>query len=335
MSNTEEIRAPWQPTKLDDAAEALIREVEKDFVPVDTMDSAPAEPSAEVGETAPSQTEPAKAVVAPPAPKEDLSEAVRREMGLKAREEAVGAAEARLAAMEKELNALRSKQVPEDLVEALRYNTAETLANLGLEPDHVVRMVLAHRLGDKAPPELSKEIAEMTEKQRYEARIRALEQENASQKRQAAARAYIEQVQAGAREFLGKDGLSEYAPVVARVAKQNGERVFKEIMEEIERDASIKAMRDPQAPILTYEEAVRRVETRWADFSTVFTPANDPTVPAKKAESTPPKPTNSDTGTVKPPDRPLAPWLQRETELESEGLKAALVEFRRLQNTGA
>ena len=349
MSETNAPTAPWLPSELDKSAEALIKEMEKS-PEYDHSTDEPVEFTASGGVPVGEQTEETEqpASAAPEAPKspetalpdlvtskpEALSEFVRRELDLFRREEAMRAREAKLEAADLDKSTRRTLTAPEDITEGLRTSATATLEAMGLDPDQLVKMILADRLGDKAPPDLQREVSEASRDNKYSAKLRALEEKIASQERAAQARAYFDQVQAGAREYLGAPALSEHAPTVARVAKHSPDRVFNEIMGEIQMDAQAKAVRDPSAPLMTYDEAAKRVETRWSELSKVFIAPAEQNAPAEPAKTQPKTPQHNQ-GTIKAPDRPLAPWLQRHTDVEDAGIKAALAEYKRLQTPGA
>lgn len=335
-----EVTANWMPTALDKEVEAMIQATEAEFgtgtidEQIAALDAAPAEPAVEpVQDT---QVPPVVQEKVPEIKAEPLSEAVQRELGYKLREDALSAKENQYKALEIELASLRKRMPPEDLVEALRHNTSETLNSMGLDPDQIVRMVLAERMGDSAPPELANEIKSSRKDRELLDRLRRLEQENQESKRALSARQFYDEVQTGARKHVTETGISEYAPTVAKVAKLNPDRVFAEIMEEISTDAQIKAARDPGAPLMTYEEATKRVERRWADLSKVLTPnpENVTAAPAKMPAKEPSVTQHQSASTIKAPDRPLAPWLKPQTDVENEGLKAALAEYKRLETPG-
>lgn len=329
-----EITAPWQPTALDREAEALIKATEAEFdtLPPDPEpgDAAPAPDSGGTAEPGVAATAAEPVVPAPDKSKpEAMSEFVAREIALFRREEALREKEAKFQTMEQELTALRSRNLPEDVVEGLRYQTSKTLEALGIDPDFLVKQVLADRMGDKAPEELRAEVRDAAREYETNRKIRALETKLAEQERAERARAYFNQVQDGAREYLKAPGVNEHAPTVAKVATANAELAFTEIMAEIQKDAEFKAMRDPNAPLITYDEAARRVEKRWSTYQKVFTPV-PPTNDEPKAPSTTAKETPKAPATTPTTNRPLAPWLQR-TEIEEDGIKAAVAEYRRLQ----
>lgn len=321
-----------QPTALDNEAAALIKSMEAEFDPGPELVAADDAAPPPVQEDGLQTSEPTPDVTAgqiaeggeskgKPA---ELSEFVAREIALFRREEALRAKEAQYQTLEQELTSLRKRNLPEDVVEGLRYQTSETLRALGIDPDTLVKQVLADRLGDKAPEDLRAEVKDAAREFETNRKIRALENKLAEQERAERARVYFSQVQDGAREYLDAPGVNEHAPTVAKVAKSNKDLAFTEIMAEIQRDAEFKAMRDPSAPLITYEEAATRLEKRWSTYSKVFTPQVQnvqepkPTQTPAKIQPTPQATTN----------RPLAPWLQKQ-DVEEDGLKAAIAEFHR------
>lgn len=324
-----------QPTALDNEAAALIKSMEAEFDPgpglVAADDTAPPPVSDDGLAVTPDVPSDAAAKVAEggegkgkPA---ELSEFVAREIALFRREEALREKESKFQTLEQELTSLRKKNLPDDVVEGLRYQTTETLRALGIDPDVLVKQVLADRLGDKAPEDLRAEVKDAAREFETNRKIRALENKLAEQERAERARTYFVEVQEGARAYLEAPGVNEHAPTVAKVAGSNKDLAFTEIMAEIQRDAEFKAMRDPSAPLITYQEAATRLEKRWATYSKVFTPsqAQVQNAPEPKNTQTPAKtPANPQATT----NRPLAPWLQKQ-DVEEDGLKAAIAEYHR------
>ncbi len=222
---------------------------------------------------------------------------------------------------------LRSRQVPEDLAESIKLAPGKTLEAMGFDVDLLIKSVLAERMGEKAPEDLRTEIRNATRDAETHKKIRALEQKIQEQERSERARAFFQDVQTKAKEFLSSPGVSEYAPNLARLQGSSPELAHAEIMGEIQRDAEIKAVHSPQEPLLTYEAAARRVESRLAPLTKVFGVTSTP--PTPPPANTGEKPKVTTTATVKSPDRPIAPWLQPATAVEPEGLKAAIAEFHR------
>lgn len=332
MSDTNETpRASWQPTAMDDSAEALIKELEIEQKTA-TEDQALAVEVTPTDVAAPTEstTDTPAPVDAPPGDTGDrgLERLVAREVELRAKAADVESKFARIAEYETRIKDLESKQVPQDLAFNLRTNPHDTLESMGISPDDLVRRVIAARLGDQVPAQLKEELRQdETQRQIHELRNQLAQRDQAS-----AARAFVEQVNAGAREYVTK-GVGEYAPTVAKVAKASPERVYQEILAEISQDARARSAREPNGDVLSYEEAAKRVEARWAELAGVFSPA----IPASTTAPTTTAPgakngTPAATTVVKPPDRPLAPWLQPVRDaVEDAGLKAALMEYRRVQ----
>ena len=269
------------------------------------------------------------------APPEDrgFERLVEREVALQAREQAFAQRESQMARFEAKIKALEARAVPEDLMDKFETSPEEAMREMGLDPENVVRTVIANRLGDKADPQLRQTI----ESAKIKSEIHALKAQLHEQQRAAGAKAFVAQVEAGAREYVNK-GIGENAPTVAAIAKVNGERVFREIMEEISRDANDKMTRGLGGDVLTYEEAAKRVEGRWSEFRTMLNPVAPSEVPVKSASMpVSEKPVQGavkpNPPATKPPDRPIAPWLRREA-LEDEGVKAGMAEYKRAEGLG-
>lgn len=331
--------APWMPTAIDREAEALTKAIEAEFEPAPepelTATGVQGEPHAQTVEpAAPPPGTPAQAAEGALGDKgkpAELSEFVAREIALFRREEALKAQEDKFRTLEQELTALRSRNLPEDVVEGLRYQTSQTLQALGIDPDFLVKQVLAERMGDKAPEDLRAEVREATRDFETNRKIKALEAKINEQTRTEQARAYYARVTEEARAYLSEPGVNEHAPTVAKVAKSNADLAHSEIMAEIQKDAEFKAMRDPSAPLIPYDEAARRVEKRWATYEKAFAPAQAP-AQVQNAPAAPTKTAAKEQPATLTTSRPLAPWLQR-PEIEDDGLKAAIAEYRRVSQT--
>lgn len=259
---------------------------------------------------------------------------IARELELRERETAFSREKAEVEAYRNRIRELEARAVPEDFYDKIKLSPNETLRSMGIDPDEVVRTALAEKLGDKAPPE----VRELLEKTRLRREMEALKAQVQEAERRQAAQAYYNQVANGARDFLGKgEELSKHAPTVATVAKANPDRVHQEIMEEITRDASVRAAREPNGNVMSYEDAAARVEARWSAMKSLLgvsvaspeTPASTPLVADTKqnvAKETPKSPPS----TIKPPEKPLAPWLQA-SKSEEDAIRAAIDEWKRAE----
>mgnify|MGYP001558408815 CR=1 FL=1 len=321
MSQENEPRAPWQPTAMDESAESVIQSLEAEQAAA-TVAAEPA-PEPELGTEAP----PEVPVVEAEAKPEDrgIERLVAREVELRTKEAGIDAKLAKVTEYEARIKELESRQMPDDLAFNLRTNPTEALEAMGISSDDLVRRVIAARLGDQVPEKLKEELhRDETQRQIHELQKQINQRDQA-----AAARAFVDQVNAGAREYVTK-GVGEHAPTVSRVAKANPERVYQEILAEISADARARSAREPNGAVLPYEEAAKRVEARWAELASTLTPASTtaPATTALGAKNGTPQPTIP---VVKPPERPLAPWLQAKDAQEDAGLKAAIAEYRRLE----
>lgn len=310
-------------SEIDSAADAFIKEAASKYKYEEPGESVSAEVAPEIKAEAQENT------VAEPPKVEDrgIERIVEREVALRAKEQAIFAREEQMRGMEEKIKAMEARMLPPDLMDRFEYSPEDALKAMGLDPEQVVRQVIANRLGPEADPSI-KNTVENSKMKREMAELRA---ELRNHQMRIQAQEFVTKVQTEAREYISKGTLEQDAPTVASVAKSNPDRVHREIMEEISRDAQVKAQRDPNGAVLSFDEAAKRVEARWSEFKTIFTPTN----PAANQTSTPtreaivPKPANPPT-TTKPPERPLAPWLQRR-DVEEEGIKAAIAVFNKGQ----
>lgn len=313
-----------EKTEIDTAMESFISEAQKEFAVVEEI-PAPA-PTEEVV-AAPTEQE-NTATPTPPDPTErGIERLVSREMELREREARLTSAEKEMETLRSRLRDLEPRAVTEDLLNQIKLSPSQGLRALGLDPDEVVRAALVEKLGDKAnDPELK----EMMEKTRMRREFESLKAQVQMAERQRAAQEYYSKVASGANEYVrNHDGLSKHAPTVATVAKSNPDHVFQEIMEEITRDANVRAAREPNGDVISYEEAASRVEKRWAAMKNLLSPVIAST-PAPKTSVEAKTPAVSPPSTIKPPERPLAPWLQRKTT-EEEAIRLAISEWQRAE----
>lgn len=268
---------------------------------------------------------------------------VQREVELRLKEEGLKTREAKLQSVEQENTQLRTQlaelqaKIPNDFFESLRSAPTETLRQQGYDPDHLVRVVLAEKLmkqGKEVPKELRDEIRAAE----YEYKQKQLDQKHADLEQRIAATRFAEKVEGEARQYIKamselKPEFSKDAPTVARVAKADPERVFAEIMDEINRDANARR-REPGAQLISYAEAARRVEKRFGEMQRLFTgdPKANGTIAAETKSTSAATGASSKTKTaVKPLVKPRA---KTNEELEKEGLEAALAEYKRVELAG-
>lgn len=328
------------PSALDTAAESFITEISKEYketaldeqlaaVETPGPSDVPSE-SAAGAEGAPTEAAPAPAPEAGKVAEDrGFERLVEREVALQAREKAINERDSRYSAMEARLKELETRVIPPDLINRFETDPEAAMKALNLDPENVVRMVIANRLGDKADPA----IRGVVESAKIKKELHDLKAALHEQQRAAQAQAFVAKVESEARAYVHK-GIGEHAPIVATVAKANPDRVYREIMEEISKDANDKLARGSGGDVLTYDEAAKRVEARWSEFKTLVAPGPaatpDPaSTTAPKATAPGAKPTNQ-TSAPKTPDRPIAPWLSNKDILD-EGIAAGLAEFKRVE----
>lgn len=198
----------------------------------------------------------------------DLASLVAREVELKRGQEALSAREtaiqaenekyqARIAELEQQVAG-----VPSEALGQLGTSPAAALKALGHDPEQVMRLYLAERFvarGEPVPADLQTAIREA----KFASEVADLKRNQAAFQRQQEAQAFAAQVERGAQEFLRTE--IKDAPLFAHVAKNNAARAFDEIMTEIAQDAA-RNQGNPKAKLLSYADAVKRVETRWNDL---------------------------------------------------------------------
>ncbi len=313
----------YEKTELDTQMEAFIADAEKEFTP--EPEAAPAEVTT-APDTAQENTAAAEKVSTDPAER-GLERLVSREMELREREARLSGTEKEMEAMRTRLRELESRQISEDLLTQIKLSPSQGLRTLGLDPDEIVRQALVEKLGDRADVP---EVKEMMERNRLRREMEALKAQVREQEMARAAQEYFGRIASGANEFVrNPSGLEKHAPTVATVAKSNPERVYEEIMEEITRDAQVRASREPNGEPIPYEEAAKRVEKRWSVLKQLLVPVVPGENPGKASMSSPKTPVEAQKtppNTIKPPEKPLAPWLQKKVD-EEEALRLAIAEY--------
>lgn len=256
-----------------------------------------------------------------PVPPQELQALIARELDVRDRETALAAREA----------ALKEAQAPGDLIARMRTDPEQALKDAGVDVDHAVRLIIAKRLGDKAPPELRAALRDAE----IQAELNALRSHNESMRQAETARQFYTRVSDDAKGYV-TTGLSKDVPALAEVAKDTPDWVHGQIMDEITRDAQVRlSQRDPSDKILSFADAAKRLEKRLAPVLKGTKPAASTTEATKTAgaaatqtkPATPAKPVGS--------PKPLLPWqTNSDQDLLDAGLKAALMEFKRAEAEG-
>lgn len=330
------------PSQFDLDAQAAIDAIAAEFVPdaeggegeapqVDAADeSAPPSPS----ETPAGETE---------ANKESEDERgferlVAREVAVREKEQAIAARESRF--QELEAAAAKASQYEariaelESAYQQIGTNPTAALRAGGHDPDQVVRLYLAEKMAAEGKP-IPEKLQAAIERAQDQAERRAFREEQQNFQRQQAAAAFVAQVENGANQYV-RGEISKDAPTLAIVAKADPARAYREIMDEISRDAAARAGKDPNASVLPYEEAAKRVETRWSELRRLFgtesapaasTGGTTPPAAAKPAPKAAPK-----QGASKPTPKPLTTGKALSyDELMLEAVKAGEAEYARAE----
>lgn len=256
-----------------------------------------------------------------------FSRLVQREVAAKSREDAAVAAEKRAEARIAELKKYENLKPTADLAEMGGHDPLGVITTLGLDPDSFIKLSLAQQLGDAAPDKL-KEFARGASERREIAKIRA---ELAAERQARAAAEYFNTISAGARAHvtknLGDPKAVKAYPSLSKAAKVDPQYVHDEIMEEIVKEARIKATTDPNGEPISYDEAAKRVEARLARIAKLI---NGPSM-AGAAPRIVQKPNGTSPPTTKPAAKPLSPWHSRSSNIEEEGIREALAVYERAE----
>lgn len=254
-----------------------------------------------------------------------IQRVVQRELAAKAREEAAAAREAAAEAKLAELRSLQGLKSTKELMEMAELDPIGMMKAMGKDPDTIIKLALAQQLGDGAPQAL-KDFARGYETKRETAAVRA---ELAAMKQAQAQQEYFNTISLGAREYVKKVGDSKTLPTLARAATVDSQYVHDEIMEEIVKDARVRGAQDPDGDPITYEEAAKRVEQRLSRIAKltgspgVQNRTNAAAKNAMKPNVTPPS--------TKSPAKPLAPWQNKSSNVEEDGLREAMLVYERME----
>lgn len=249
---------------------------------------------------------------------------VQRELAAKERE---SAAEAKIREADAKIAELRKYEALKpaaELAELIDLDPLGAFKAMGKDPETVIKLALAQQLGDSAPESL-KEFARGASDRREVAKIRA---ELAQERQARAAQEYFNTISAGAREYVTKLGdvkVAKTLPSLSKAAKVDQQAVHEEIMEEILKEARVKAATDPNGEPLTYEEAAKRVEARFARVAKLLSVQS--MSPATKMVQKP----NGIPPSTKPAAKPLPPWQRKSSNIEEDGIREALAEFERVE----
>lgn len=344
MSNpnefTNDAPSPFAPTALDTEVNDFIASAQKEFAIAESEpeggESAPGVAPVELVPETPAGGPPPNAEVPAVEPGErGLERVVARELELRERESKVSGAEKEIETLRSRLRELEPRALSPELLDKIKLSPADGLRALGLDPDEVIRTALMEKIGDKADPAMR----EMMERTRLQKEMLALKAQVNEAERRQAAQAYYNQVANGAREFTGKhEEIGKNAPTVATVAKTNPDRVYQEIMEEITRDAAVRSRQEPGGDVISYAEASKRVEARWSAMKKLLV-GESAGAPVQSASTSIPEtkqneansPAKSPPTTIKPPEKPLAPWL-RTSKNEEDAIRVAIAEWTRAES---
>jgi len=240
---------------------------------------AAAEAARDAGAVPDARTEPPAPAAKEPEPDpRALMRIIERDAMLRDREAVLEKREREIAAREEAARQRRALD-PDEFRGRLYDDPLEAVRSLGLEPSDVARALTAGVLGDKAPPELRS----ATETQRLRAELRRLKEEVQSTLRERDHEAERQRVRADVRDYAATAtgrmtrGESKH-PTVDAVAAEDAAYVESAIWDEIARDASERAGREPDGRPLTAAEAAARVEARWAKIAGARKPAGNAVV---------------------------------------------------------
>ena len=163
----------------------------------------------------------------------------------------------------------KPQEQPKDSITAdqlrrvLRTNPLGLFQALGVTPSEVSPLIIYGQMGDKAPPEIQEAARRAAERAEFLEERDQLRAEREQLSRTRTAQEEFQRVRTDVQEYV-KTGLSTHAPTVAELAKEDAAMVDEAIMDEIVRDAAVRHSRGETGKPLTAEQAVARLEKRWA-----------------------------------------------------------------------
>lgn len=259
---------------------------------------------------------------------------VAREVELRTRETALQAEKAQIDAIRAENESLKAQvaKISSEFVDDMRHRPFEALEAAGHDPEHTLRLLLAKKFekdGKPVPAALRDEIREA----QYEYKFKQQELKLQQIEQQRAQMAFVAKVESDAREYVStKLGTSKDAPLVAKAAKTNPDRVYREIMDEVANEARAAAGKNPNAALLTFDEAARRVEKRWSEMAAMFgAPAASTTTNAPTTQGAGQSVVNNkNPKPAVPPSKPMMKSpAKSEADLLNEAIELGTQEFRR------
>ena len=256
---------------------------------------------------------------------------VAREVALQAREAKLQSDELRYRAIEAENLELRKSVPQQKLLEDFETSPTEAFKAIGKDPETMVRLMIAEQLEAKGQ-EVPAELKEFVKEARRERRVKSLEAQIARRDQIAAAQSFQQTVSLGAHEYVKQlAGDGKVAPALAEIATHSPDQAHLEIMEEIQRDASLRLAQgaDPNSEPLSYVDAAKRAEARLGRYKTVFGKGPASTAPTKQASEAQKKVTPPGNKPPVAPIAPLKPWQKSGNDLMEQGIKDAEREFYR------
>lgn len=234
-----------------------------------------------------------------------------------AREEQVAAKERELEAKARELKANQGKAFDLDgFKRKAETNLSGALQELGLDQEYVMDVLIAEKLGDKAPQALKEKLRDHGLKKE----IAKLREEKDQERRVAEAQAYYRRVTDEAREYVTKGLDSKAAPVVSQVSKEDPDFVHQLVIAELDRDAREKVARgEHDGQLLTYAEAAANIEKMFSKVAAVVKKAVTAETTSKKAVKK----------VVPPVTRPTEKPTDEYERLLDEGWKKAMQTYER------
>lgn len=203
---------------------------------------------------------------------------------------------------------------------------------MGIDPAQVSRLIIAAKLGDKAPREIREAMQQHYAKQESQKAIREVEQLKLQLE--------VERVKGGVSNYAGSLTESTH-PVLAAVAAVDRNIVEQAILSKIGQDATARGLRGTGHTYLSPAEAASQLEAEWSVFQKALVkpaaaPAPAPTAPPVVTPASTPTATANVTTAVTPPQkRPVPPrkpnyWDNNDRDAEvQDAIQFALAEIKR------
>lgn len=217
----------------------------------------------------------------------------------------------------------------------LASSPSETLRKFGVDPDVIIPLAIAEKMGDKAPPELRRQL----ENARRDAKERAMEERISRFEEDQRIKEYWDSQYSVLTNAAKDENFSKHAPLVQKLAKKDVHKAVNAIIKEVREDAEQQRAAGKQVNLMTYADAAKRIHERYAEWAelggTSEGNAANPSANRKVPNTNEGGGTqNKGVSTPKPQaGRPIRPWQKKEDiDLDEAGILAGIAAARDVEH---